>query len=441
MHMLIFTKDQESRVHLDKKFHSLGINELAIQTGFFKRQPKKIDPSNLLVSFFTMINGKNNSLSSIAVTLGLLQKKRISKQAVDKRINVAWVDFLRAFLERTLSHYIQIKRTFTDGSALSVFNRVLIQDSTSIALAPKLIKQFPGTRNGSGHSTAMMKIQSIFNLLTERFVLFDISSFSKNDQSASSDILKWIQPGDLVLRDLGYFALDVFKKIHSLNAYFLSRLRHRLLVFDQDGKTCFGLVRRLRKDSLLDVPVCFGKEVKFSARLITIPVTDEVAASRRRKARRNRDRRTNPSKDHLFLMGWDIFITNVDRRMLSSEQIAKLYRLRWRIEILFKSWKSHFHIMNVPKASVVRVLAYVYATLIFIVLFQAFVYIRLYNELRNNKNQLSLFKLSKFVKEQSWAMMSFFREPNRLDEQILYHCTYEPRKKRLNYNQLILALS
>jgi hypothetical protein len=439
--MLTLTKDQESRVHLEKKLHALGINELAIQTGFLKRQPKKIDPSSLLVSFFTTLICKNNSLSSIAVTIGLLQKKRISRQAVDKRINLFWVDFLRAFLERSLSYYIQIKRTFTDGSVLSVFNRVLIQDSTNIALNPKLIKQFPGTRNGIGRSTAMMKIQSVFNLLTERFVLFDISSFSKNDQSASSDILKWIQPGDLVLRDLGYFVLDVFKKIHSLNAYFLSRLKHGILVFDQDGKTRFDLVRRLRKDSLLDVPVCFGKKVKFSARLITIPVTDEVAASRRRKARRNRDHRMNPGKDHLFLMGWDIFITNVDCRMLSSEQIAKLYRLRWRVEILFKSWKSHFHIMNVPKASVKRVLAYVYATLIFIVLFQALVYIRLYNDLLNNKNQLSLFKLSKFVKEQSWAIMSFFREPNRLNEQILYHCTYEPRKNRLNYNQLMLALS
>jgi hypothetical protein len=439
--MLTLIKDQESRVHLDKKLKSLGINELAIQTGFLKRQPKKIAPSSLLVSFFTMINGKNNSLSSIAITLGLLQKKCISKQAVDKRINVAWVDFLRVFLERSLSHCIQIKRTFTNGSTLSIFNRVLIQDSTSIALAPKLIKQFHGTKNGIGHTTAMMKIQSVFNLLTERFVLFDISPFSKNDQSASSDVLKWIQPGDLVIRDLGYFVLDVFKKIHSLNAYFLSRLRHGILVFDQDGKTCFDLVRRLRKDSLLDAPVCFGKEVKFPARLITIPVTDEVAASRRRKARQNRDRRMNPGKDHLFLMGWDIFITNVDCHMLSAEQIAKLYRLRWRIEILFKAWKSHFHIMNVPKASVTRVLAYVYATLIFIVLFQTLVYIRLYNDLLNNKNQLSLFKLSKFVKEQSWAMMSFFREPNRLDEQILYHCIYEPRKKRLNYNQLIFALS
>ena len=439
--MLTLTKDQESRVHLEKKLHALGINELAIQTGFLKRQPKKIDPSSLLVSFFTTLICQNNSLSSIAVTIGLLQKKRISKQAVDKRINLFWVDFLRAFLERSLSYYIQIKRTFTDGSVLSVFNRVLIQDSTNIALNPKLIKQFPGTRNGIGRSTAMMKIQSVFDLLTERFVLFDISSFSKNDQSASSDILKWIQPGDLVLRDLGYFVLDVFKKIHSLNAYFLSRLKHGILVFDQDGKTRFDLVRRLRKDSLLDAPVCFGKKVKLFARLITIPVTDEVAASRRRKARRNRDRRMNPGKDHLFLMGWDIFITNVDCRMLSSEQIAKLYRLRWRVEILFKSWKSHFHIMNVPKASVKRVLAYVYATLIFIVLFQALVYIRLYNDLLNNKNQLSLFKLSKFVKEQSWAIMSFFREPNRLDEQILYHCTYEPRKNRLNYNQLMLALS
>jgi hypothetical protein len=440
--MLILSNDQESRLRLEKKLNLLGINELAIQTGFLKRQPKKIAPSSLLVSFLAMLIGKNNSLLSIATTLGLLQNKRISKQAVDKRINTSWVVFLKSFLERSLSHYAQIKRTFSDGSALSVFIRVLIQDSTNIALAPKLIKHFPGSRNGTGRSTAMMKIQSIYNLLAEQFLQFDISHFSKNDQSASCDILKCIQPGDLVLRDLGYFVLDVLKRINSLNAYFLSRLKHGIFVFEQDGKTRFDLVRRLRKDSLLDAVVCLGKKEKFSVRLVTIPVTDEVAASRRRKARRNRDRRMNPGKESLFLMGWDIFITNADCRMLSVEQIAKLYRLRWRIEILFKSWKSHFHIMNVPKASVVRVLAYVYATLIFIVLFQARLYLHFYNELqKNNKNQLSLFKLSKFVKEQSWAIMLYFLEPERLKEQIYYHCIYESRKDRLNHHQLMLALS
>jgi len=46
------------------------------------------------------------------------------------------------------------------------------------------------------------------------------------------------------------------------------------------------------------------------------------------------------SREHLCLMGWNIFLTNVNRA-LARQALAPLYRLRWRIEMIFKAWKSH----------------------------------------------------------------------------------------------------
>ena len=94
-----------------------------------------------------------------------------------------------------------------------------------------------------------------------------------------------------------------------------------------------------------------------------------------------------------------------------------------------------------PTASVIRVLSYIYAMLIFITIFQTYIYINLYNKMyRNDNNQLSLFKLSKFVKNQFWAIILFMNNFEIIEEQILYHCRYEKRTDRLNYVQQISSL-
>ena len=55
-----------------------------------------------------------------------------------------------------------------------------------------------------------------------------------------------------------------------------------------------------------------------------------------------RDSKANHSEDYYERLGWCIFITNIPKEMLNSQQIIEVYRLRWRIEIIFKVWKSKF---------------------------------------------------------------------------------------------------
>jgi hypothetical protein len=146
-------------------------------------------------------------------------------------------------------------------------------------------------------------------------------------------------------------------------------------------------------------------------------------------------------------LGWEIFITNVARDVFTAEQIAEIYDLRWRIEIVFKSWKSHFSLTDVPRASAIRVQSYIYAMLIFIAMFQTYMYVRLYQaHYQKNSQQLSLLKLTRFFKEQIWAIILFFQTPEELTpqkllEQIFYHCVYEARTDRRNYTEKVAALS
>ncbi|NJW54224.1 transposase [Salinimicrobium oceani] len=40
-------------------------------------------------------------------------------------------------------------------------------------------------------------------------------------------------------------------------------------------------------------------------------------------------------------MGWSIYITTLPKNKAEANTIFSLYKLRWRIEIIFKSWKSN----------------------------------------------------------------------------------------------------
>ena len=423
-------------VTLKQKLQLLSINKLARQTGFVKRTPQKIKPLNFLLGFFIMILTGGNSLATLAATIGLIAKCRLSKQAIDKRIKQPLIQFLESVLEKTLSLNIDLQCKKSLGT---IFNRIISNDSTTILLDSKLAKHFPGSKNQSNKTTAMLKIQAFYDLLAEQFCHFSFSPYTKNDQKASVDILDMIQHGDLIIRDLGYFVLSVFTQIKQLGAYFLSRLKYNVTIYELDGETKIDLLKLLNKYGKLDIDVIIGAEEKLHARLVALPVSQQVAAERRRKTKH--DCRNNPSKHHLALLGWNIFITNVTRDQLDVEQLVQLYGCRWRIEIIFKSWKSHFNLENVPTASLVRVLSYIYAMLIFITIFQTYIYINLYNKMYgSDSNQLSLFKLSKFVKNQFWAIILFINNFEIIEEQILYHCRYEKRTDRLNYVQQISSL-
>ena len=428
-------------VNLKEKLQMFPIYSLACKTGFIKREPKKINPLNFLTAFFIMVLTGANSLSSFAITIGLVSGCCVSKQAVAKRIKLPLVHFLQALLAQVLSQNINIKAKPLYQHLAAIFTRIILQDSTTIQLNSNLAEHFPGSKNKTGKKIAILKIQTIYDLISESFFKFNLSAFTRNDQCASSDILSVLKAGDLVIRDLGYFVLSSLNLIQEKGAFFISRLRFGISVFQSETFTPFDLLLTLKKINNIDINVCIGAKERLPVRLIAIPVPENVAAERRRKAKINRDRRLNPSKEHLALLSWNIFVLNINSDILDSEQIAELYNCRWRIENIFKSWKSHFSITNVPNASVIRVKTYIYAMLIFITVFQSYIFVTLYKQIiKDNGNQLSLLKVTRFFKEQIWAIILYAQDFQQIQDQIFYHCRYESRHKRVNHTQRVLSL-
>ncbi len=223
----------------------------------------------------------------------------------------------------------------------------------------------------------------------------------------------------------------------------MSRLKYRVSLFDIDGKTPFQLLKQLRKFGSLDVDVCVGAKQKLPVRVVAQKLPEKIAAERRRKAKNHRDRRRNPSKESLMLLGWEIFICNVSRDTWSPKDVCEIYGIRWRIEIVFKAWKSHFHMGDIPKGNSLRVLSYVYSALILVTLFHSMIFKNL--SLKAEKKSIgfiSILKLSQFFKEQLWAMALLVQKDflNTVLNQIVYHCIHEKRRNRTFYPEIISSL-
>ncbi len=123
---------------------------------------------------------------------------------------VEWIK--RTFLSsiKKTSHIIYYDKL--KQNVFSTVNRVLLGDSTYITLPVSLAKFFGSSKNQTNKKTAKLKIQAVIDILKEQFCSFDITPYNKNDQKAAIDILDIAQHYDLIIRDLGYFTLQLFKQ-------------------------------------------------------------------------------------------------------------------------------------------------------------------------------------------------------------------------------------
>ena len=191
------------------------------------------------------------------------------------------------------------------------------------------------------------------------------------------------------------------------------------------------MLRALKEHGHLDLGVCLGTKEKVPARLVAQPVAQEVAEERRREAQSDRDRRLNHDAEYLELLGWDLFVTNVPQQWWSIAQACQANTCRWRIEIVFKSWKSNFKIAEVPKGDAPRVRAHLYAALILITAYQTPLFLNLAEKAAQFCNtDLSLMKVTRFIKNHAWLFFAApATQPNQefILQQMLYHCRYEKR--------------
>lgn len=447
MLLRIFTNSIKTAIMINKnqiseKLASIPIEKIAAAANFTSRTGGKVTPLNFILSFFASIQRERHTIGNWAGELSLLIRRTVSYNGLKKAQNKARAKFAKGLLEAVLGTQLdQAARTRVKTCLLEPFGRVFIEDSTCIALPERLHRFFPGAHSKTGKA-ATAKIQLRQELKSGSYVKMALKHFRNNDQSFAADILGILKKGDLVIRDLGYAVLDVFEKIGELNAFYISRLRYGTNLYDIGTGEQVNLGKLLRKASrnkltTVELFVHVGKKKKLPARVCAIKCPPGVTRQRRKRARNDRSASANHSKDYIELLGWTIFFTNVSKETLPAQQLLEAYGYRWRIEIVFKCWKSHFKMDRLfdtqTKLTAEQVEITFYLFLVWLTLFFARTYdYYLLKVYAKKKKILSLLKFAKFIKEHLTELL-LDPDSDFWIEHLAYYCTYKKQKGRLNF--------
>jgi hypothetical protein len=412
---------------------------MAYESGFMKRRSKKIDAPYFLANLCLSSLEGSPSYNDLAARFQLEYDISASKQAFWKRVDEPCVIFFQSVLARI----INLKICDVDINAIKVcskYKRVIIQDSTIIKLPLRLFKVFSGVANAHA-SVCNARIQGVYDLLSGCFLSFSIDPYSKNDLSAAPELN--IQSGDLVLRDRGYSTNAEIKRHIDTGADCIYRHKCKSIYIDPGTGGTVDLKSLLIRQGKLDVEVCLNDENRTKVRLIATPVSQEIANSRRMKAKKE-IKGHKPSTESLFLMSWTIFITTIPQSLADFKKVFTIYQLRWRIEIIFKILKSHMNFDKVHNVSENQLKVLLTARFIMIVLSIHFIYLPCYIIIHKIYNrQLSMMKLINYLMKNPMKFVLILAHKNKIKQfnesildSLIRYCTYDKRK-RLDFNQLI----
>lgn len=332
-----------TRIQLDAEM----LDELARTTGWSKAEPRKISLAQLLMALSLESIQGEASFNDLSSRIHLLNKDGgPSRQAVSKRINVPFLRVLEALLAKAIATRTDCESLSCQDSTLSGYDRVLIQDSTVIRLPAWLFARFSGVSNA--HQTVCnARIQAIYDVKNMVFVSFEICPYSDNDLNAAPRLE--LAKNDLVLRDRGYLTAAEVARHTASGADCIYRHKTGTTYLDEKTGEPVDLLAELRRNGSLDRMVLLGNGEKTRVRLVSAPVSNEVANHRRMKARKEM-KGHNPSAEVLALMDWTIFLTTAAKEVGFAD-ILRIYGLRWRIEIIFKTWKSHLNFDAIHRVS------------------------------------------------------------------------------------------
>lgn len=341
------------------------------------------------------------TLDSLCIRMRRINKScDISASALAQRLNT---EGAKKFMEKCFgkvlkdtmqNEYLSLK----DLPILSQFQRVLIEDSTKAQLHEKLSPHFKGC--GGVASKAELKINFIFDYLSEQFLDLHFVSGVTPDQALSSRVFSVLKKGDLLVRDLGYYTLARIKEIEAASAFYVSRFKVDELVFErldaQEPIDLCSVIKTHIKKGKFDFIVYLGK-ARHPTRLLGCELDEQILNKRLRQAHRDaKRRRMQLSKKKLNLLRYAIFITNLPAEIFSLEIVTSIYRARWRVELIFKQWKSCLNIHMFKGYNQERFYCLLYGRMIMILLLGAMTSMVMHYAAKIGR-EVSSFKLTRYV--------------------------------------------
>lgn len=365
-----------------KDFFS-SLREIGYEKGYAKRN-SKLDPLTLIETMIqTNFHNKKPSLNNYSMNFELITGESISRQAINERINNNTVEYEKEILNRSMD--LISKNEIIKPKILKPFNNIHIFDSTVIDLPNSLkeyFKGFGGSSNKEKEASAL-KIHAIYDPILGRYNHLGMSSATVGDKKYTYDcgFLDSLENDDLCLFDLGYYSVDILRKIPEMSAYYVSRMKANTQIYQKNNSggrkkwieiNIYKLLKKAKHKHIYDIQV-YITEKKIPCRLIIFPVKKDIVNERLRKKKiEYKNRGKTISKTIIASLSYCFMITNAPIEILKTKDIYDIYRIRWSIELVFKVWKSKLNIDYVVGFRLDRVLFEFYGKLISLVLFSIF---------------------------------------------------------------------
>lgn len=328
------------------------LDQLARSSKFQRRAAKKLSARNLIQALLICGSSGYVSFRQLAIELGILSNQTLSRQNLWERLSSqSAVDFIQS----VASHALQTATNFQGKVSLPNLpdiGRILVGDSSTFTFHPRHVPSFPGATNQYA-DTSQCRFQLTFDLLHGKWLQARVDPYNRTDRIAAYDILSVVRAGDLIIRDLGYAVTDSFRRIQEQGAYFLSRYSHAASIWNDAGQK-YNLLELARRHApnpgdFYTMQIRFTSKHRFPCRIVIAHAGPVVGNQRRRRLNEEAGQKSRnlPGKTFMLLQDWTILITNLSPDQASNEQLEELYRLRWRIENIFRLLKSQTAIRKI----------------------------------------------------------------------------------------------
>lgn len=350
-----YLKTDDIPRELKRLFADETIERLARETGFIQRE--RIVHS--VAFFWSLVLGFGTELQR---TLAGLREGYIEMTG-DEMAESSWhgrfTPALVRFLHACVLHALQ--QTADDaarqlGEKLQRFRDVIIYDTTVIRLHASLAKRWPATR--SRVVAAGIKVGLLISAVANGPKSVTIHS-ERTPEIKTLRVGPWVKD-HILLFDLGFYKFQLFAKIKEYGGSFVSRLK-------ENGDPLILRSLKVHRGQAIDLAGKRWKEVKGRLTREVLDVEVEVAFRRRQY-------RGQQSSDTLVLRlvgiadektgEYHVYLTNIPSDVLTAEEVAALYRVRWEVELVFKELKSQYALDQIKTTKPYAVLGLVWTAIL-----------------------------------------------------------------------------
>lgn len=305
------------------------INELGKAAGQSQRL-RQVTPFRLLVTLLGALGeGTTETIADLCREFNYAFGTTTAYKAFYNRLaRPGFAEFTRQVVSQLLTEFaVRILEPSSD-SPLARFSDIVIQDGSSFALKASLCRVFPGRFKTidpaavevhatlSGFEDEVMEVSLAPDTTQERAFLPEAAGLTNK----------------LLLADRGYPSREYFMELEQAGASFILRLSRSFkpyvrAVHGPDGAIQLRDPQPLPKfleghasSTALDLDVELRKgKCRYSCRVAILPGKEQSGTR---------------------------LCTNLPRDDFPLERVARLYRFRWQIELLFKEWKSYANLRS-----------------------------------------------------------------------------------------------